>query len=87
MLVSSDAVAAVEAALRMVEAGEQEGEEFPLLRAGIARVETLRAQLEQLARRLPLQHQRDVYHCRVHVSLVLAEARDRLRRLERVAAG
>jgi adenylate cyclase len=37
MLVSSDAVAAVEAALRMVEAGEQEGEEFPLLRAGIAR--------------------------------------------------
>jgi len=37
MLVSSDAVAAVDAALRMVEAGEQEGEEFPLLRAGIAR--------------------------------------------------
>ena len=30
-------------------------------------------------------NQRDVYHCRVHVSLVLAEARDRLRRLERTA--
>jgi adenylate cyclase len=37
MLVSSDAAAAPEAASRMVEAGEQEGEEFPLLRAGIAR--------------------------------------------------
>jgi hypothetical protein len=40
-------------------------------------------QIEDLARRLPLQHQRDVYHCQVHVSLALAEARDRLRRLER----
>lgn len=56
------------------------------LRGGIARLEALRGQIETLARRLPLQHQRDVYHCRVHVSLVLAEARDRLRRLERAAA-
>ncbi|HEX5531274.1 MAG TPA: TAXI family TRAP transporter solute-binding subunit [Methylomirabilota bacterium] len=56
------------------------------LRDGIARLEALRGQIEALARRLPLQHQRDVYHCRVHVSLVLAEARDRLRRLERAAA-
>ena len=56
------------------------------LRDGVARLEALRGQIEALARRLPLQHQRDVYHCRVHVSLVLAEARDRLRRLERAAA-
>ena len=56
------------------------------LRDGIARLEALRGKIEALARRLPLQHQRDVYHCRVHVSLVLAEARDRLRRLERAAA-
>jgi uncharacterized protein len=55
------------------------------LREGIARLEALRGHIEALARRLPLQHQRDVYHCRVHVSVALAEARDRLRRLERTA--
>jgi TRAP transporter TAXI family solute receptor len=75
------------AQLREAEGAIVEATDPSSLRAGIARVEALRAQLEQLARRLPLQHQRDVYHCRVHVSLVLAEARDRLRRLERVAAG
>jgi len=75
------------ALLREAEAAIIDASDPAALRAGIARVEGLRAQLEQLARRLPLQHQRDVYHCRVHVSLVLAEARDRLRRLERVAAG
>jgi adenylate cyclase len=36
MLVSDDAAAIVEAALRMVEAAEEEGDEFPRLRAGIA---------------------------------------------------
>jgi adenylate cyclase len=36
MLVSSDAEAMVEAALRMVEAADGEGEDFPRLRAGIA---------------------------------------------------
>ena len=75
------------ALLREAEAAIIDASDPAALRAGIARVEGLRAQLEQLARRLPLQHQRDVYHCRVHVSLVLVEARDRLRRLERVAAG
>ncbi len=37
MLVSPDAEAMTAAALRLVEASEQEGEEFPSLRAGIAR--------------------------------------------------
>ena len=37
MLVSTEAEAMVEAALRLVEAAEEEGEEFPRLRAGIAR--------------------------------------------------
>lgn len=37
MLVSADTGALVEAALRMVEAADAEGEEFPRLRAGIAR--------------------------------------------------
>jgi adenylate cyclase len=36
MLVSTDAAAMLEAALRMVEAADQEGDEFPRLRAGIA---------------------------------------------------
>lgn len=36
MLVSTDAAAMVEAALRMVEAADEEGDEFPRLRAGIA---------------------------------------------------
>ncbi len=36
MLVSSDAAAMVEAALRMVEAAEEEGDEFPRMRAGVA---------------------------------------------------
>ncbi len=37
MLVSPEAVPMTDAALRLVEASEQEGEEFPRLRAGIAR--------------------------------------------------
>jgi adenylate cyclase len=36
MLVSSDAASMVEAALRMVEAADEEGDEFPRLRAGVA---------------------------------------------------
>jgi hypothetical protein len=48
----------------------------------VTRLESLRGQIEGLARRLSLQHQRDVYHCRLHVALVLEEARDRLRRTE-----
>jgi len=36
MLVSTDATAMVEAALRMVEAADEEGDEFPRLRAGVA---------------------------------------------------
>ncbi len=36
MLVSSDAMAMIEAALRMVETADAEGDEFPRLRAGIA---------------------------------------------------
>jgi hypothetical protein len=48
------------------------------LRDVIARIEALRNRIEALTQRLPLKHQRDLYHCRLHVSLVLAEARERL---------
>ena len=52
------------------------------LRQEVTRLESLRGQVEGLARRLSLQHQRDVYHCRLHVALALDEARARLRRTE-----
>ena len=74
------------AILRDVEAGIAGATDSEGLRDRITRLEALRGQLEGLSRRLSLQHQRDVYHCRVHVSVVLAEARDRLRQLERAAA-
>ncbi|HWP73708.1 MAG TPA: TAXI family TRAP transporter solute-binding subunit [Methylomirabilota bacterium] len=74
------------ALLRDAEAGIDAAAAPEVLRAGIARLEVLREQIEGLARRLPLQHQRDAYQCRIHVSLVLAEARDRLRELEHAAA-
>ena len=53
------------------------------LRQEVARLESRRGQIEGLARRLSLQHQRDVYHCRLHVALVRNEARDRRQRTER----
>jgi hypothetical protein len=52
------------------------------LAAAVTGLEALRGQIEGLAQRLSLPHQRDVYHCRLHVALVLTEARDRLRRME-----
>jgi TRAP transporter TAXI family solute receptor len=74
------------ALLRDAETGIDAAAAPEALRAGIARLEVLREQIEGLVRRLPLQHQRDAYQCRVHVSLVLAEARDRLREMEGAAA-
>ncbi|HYB69353.1 MAG TPA: TAXI family TRAP transporter solute-binding subunit [Candidatus Bathyarchaeia archaeon] len=70
------------ALLRDAEAAVAGASRPDALRAGIDRLEQLRAQVEALARRLSLPHQRDVYHARLHVALVLTEARDRLARLE-----
>lgn len=66
------------AALRDAEAQAATANGEAALRDVIARIEALRARIEALAQRLPLKHQRDLYHCRLHVSLVLAEARERL---------
>jgi len=52
------------------------------LRDGISALEALRADVQAVARTLPLQQQRDIYHWRLHVSLILTEALDRLRRME-----
>lgn len=58
---------------------------YALLRdaeAAVAAAAGPEALREEVARRLSLPHQRDVYHCRLHVGLVLNEARDRLLRTE-----
>lgn len=51
------------------------------LSEGIRALDSLRATMETLSRRVPPQYQRDIYHWRAHVSLVHAEARERLARL------
>ena len=70
------------ARMRDVEGAIAEATDAQALRDGIRRLEDLHAQIEALPRRLGLSHQRDVYHCRVHVALVLAQAHARLQRLE-----
>jgi TRAP transporter TAXI family solute receptor len=74
------------AELRDAEAAVASAARPEALRERIGDLEALRVRIESLAHRLPLQHQRDVYHCRLHVALVLTEARDRLERLERAPA-
>ncbi|HEX7216644.1 MAG TPA: TAXI family TRAP transporter solute-binding subunit [Methylomirabilota bacterium] len=69
------------AALRDAEAEVATAGGEAALRDVIVRIEALRKRIEALTQRLPLKHQRDLYHCRLHVSLVLAEARERLTRM------
>jgi len=52
------------------------------LREGINDLEALRAEVQVVARKLPLQQQQDVYHWRLHVSLILNEAVERLSKME-----
>jgi TRAP-type uncharacterized transport system substrate-binding protein len=52
------------------------------LRDGITALEALRGEVETVARTLPVPQQRDVYHWRLHVSLILTEATERLARME-----
>jgi uncharacterized protein len=73
------------ALLRDAEAEVATAADPEALRHAVTHLEELRGQIEGLTRRLGLSHQRDVYHCRLHVALVLTEARDRLRRLEAAA--
>ena len=56
------------------------------LRDSINELEALRGEVQALSRKLPLQQQQDVYHWRLHVSLILNEAVDRLGRMEAAAA-
>ena len=56
------------------------------LRDGINELEALRGEVQAVSGKLPLQQQQDVYHWRLHVSLILTEAVERLGRLEAAAA-
>jgi uncharacterized protein len=55
------------------------------LREGLNDLEALRAEVQAVSRKLPPQQQQDVYHWRLHVSLILTEAVERLGRMEAAA--
>ncbi len=55
------------------------------IRDGINDLEALREEVQTFSRRLPLQQQQDVYHWRLHLSLILTEATARLDRMEATA--
>lgn len=57
------------------------------LRSRLQVLENLRTQMESLSRKIPAHMQGEVYHWRLHVSLVRTEALDRLQRLETGPAG
>lgn len=52
------------------------------LRDGINELEALRGEVQAVSGKLPLQQQQDVYHWRLHVSLILNEATERLAGME-----
>lgn len=52
------------------------------LREGIMQLEALREEVQAVSHKLPPQQQQDVYHWRLHVSLIRTEAHDRLGRME-----
>lgn len=66
------------AALRDVETGIERAESHGQLRDAIAALESLRNDMERLSRKIPAYYQQDVYHWRLHVSMVQDEARKRL---------
>jgi TRAP transporter TAXI family solute receptor len=70
------------AALREAESAIAHAETADQLRQRLEVLEHLRTDMEALSRKVPGNLQRDVYHWRLHVSLVRAEALDRLRRME-----
>jgi len=55
------------------------------LRDRLRDLETLRKEMEKISRKVPGLYQREVYHWRLHISLVRDEAMERLRRMEEQA--
>jgi TRAP transporter TAXI family solute receptor len=70
------------AALREVESDIAQTNDPVRLRERLKVLENLRSEMEALSRKVPARLQRDVYHWRLHVSLVHSEAMDRLQRME-----
>ena len=66
------------AALRDVETGIERADSPSELNEAIQALESLRDDMERLSRKIPAYHQQDVYHWRLHVSMVQDEARKRL---------
>jgi TRAP transporter TAXI family solute receptor len=71
--------------LREVETGLVQATTADELRARIHEVETLRKDMEKISRKVPGLYQREVYHWRLHISLVRNEALERLERMEHAA--
>ncbi|MHC4401752.1 MAG: TAXI family TRAP transporter solute-binding subunit [Planctomycetota bacterium] len=69
------------AALRHVETGIERAGSSSELRDAIQALETLRDDMERLSRKIPSYYQRDVYHWRLHVSMVQDEARERIQQI------
>jgi TRAP transporter TAXI family solute receptor len=74
------------AVLREVESSIAHTNDPTELRERVQALEHLRTDMEALSRKVPARLQRDVYHWRLHVSLVRAEALDHLQRLEAASA-
>jgi TRAP-type uncharacterized transport system substrate-binding protein len=70
------------AALREAESAIAHANTAEELRERLQVLEHLRTDMEALSRRVPARLQRDVYHWRLHVSVVRAEALDRLARMD-----
>jgi hypothetical protein len=68
--------------LREVETGLVQASTPEELRERLHELETLRASMEAISRKVSGHYQRDVYHWRVHVSLIRNEALERLQRME-----
>ncbi len=66
------------AALRDVETGIEKADSPDELSQAIRALETLQDDMERLSRKIPAYYQRDVYNWRLHVSMVLGQATERL---------
>lgn len=74
-------------ALRDIETRIEHATARDELREAIAGLESLRDDMERLSRKIPARYQQDVYHWRLHVSMVQDEARQRLEGEQQESSG
>jgi len=70
------------AELREVETGLVQATTAEELRHSLHELDTLRKGMEKISQKLPGLYQRDVYHWRLHITMVRDEAQERLQRIE-----